>query len=119
MKNTKLNYLYRDAANYKTWNAVVFQGEITEEQIETIMSCLDSGEYFIPEQVGLPADRGGELDMEYDHCWFELDSSSFDTTEAPPTIDMTIEELVSAFQKAKNKWDDINYPKELYGEPSR
>ena len=42
--NTKIEYLYRDADNYKVWNTCVVCGEITEQQKETIINSLDGGE---------------------------------------------------------------------------
>ena len=105
MKNTQIDYLYRDACNYKNWNTVVIKGEITKEQIETIMDCLDEREFFIPSQVGLPEARFDEW-TEDDHCWFELGEGSFEITERNATENITVEELVSNFMKMKNKWDD-------------
>lgn len=52
--NTKIHYLYRDADNYKVHNSCVIKGVLTPEQINVILSCCDAGEYFIPNQVGLP-----------------------------------------------------------------
>ena len=37
--NTKLNYLYRDADNYKMPNSCVVIGEISEAQIAEVISC--------------------------------------------------------------------------------
>lgn len=105
MVNTKINYLYRDASNYKQHNEVVIAGKITEQQISTIVSCLSDGEYFIPKQVGLPETRFSEW-TEDDHCWFELSRYSFENTDRIPTIGITIEELISNFEKAKDNWDD-------------
>lgn len=68
--NTKLNYLYRDADNYKMPNSCVVIGEISEAQIAEVISCLDCGEYFIPQQVGLPEKRFDRFDEEVDQCWF-------------------------------------------------
>lgn len=50
-KNTRISYLYRDASNYKRPNEVIVQGTFTSKQIDTIISCLDEGEYFIPDQI--------------------------------------------------------------------
>lgn len=50
--NTKICYLYRDADNYKVHNECVIQGELSKEQIQSILDCCDMGEYFIPRQVG-------------------------------------------------------------------
>ena len=87
--NTRINYLYRDADNYKMHNSCVVSGEITEAQAIEIMSCLDSGEYFIPRQVGLPEKRFDRLDEETDHCWFELDADGFEVTGYPANVDVT------------------------------
>lgn len=67
--NTKIEYLYRDASNWKRWNTVIVKGVITTEQVGVIMDCLHDGEYFIPQQIGLPEVRF-ETQNEDDHCWF-------------------------------------------------
>ena len=59
--NTKIKYMYRDADNYKDFTTVVVSGKITKEQIERIMAKLEDGENFIPEQLGLPANRLNNL----------------------------------------------------------
>ena len=105
MKNTQIDYLYRDACNYKNRNIVVVKGEITKKQIETIIDCLVGGELFIPSQVGLSEARFDKW-TEDDHCWFELDEDGFEITELKATENITVEELVSNFIRMKNKWDD-------------
>ena len=50
--NTRINYMYRDASNYKVQNDVIVPGIVSDEQISEIISCLDSGEFFIPSKVG-------------------------------------------------------------------
>lgn len=102
--NTQINYLYRDADNYKVWNSCVVLGTISEAQVAEIISCLDSGEYFIPRQVGLPEKRFEKLDPEADHCCFELSADGFEATEDVSNIDMTVEQLLEMFRKAKNNW---------------
>lgn len=109
MKNTKINYLYRDAWNYKQLNTVIINGEITKEQIETIISYLNEGEYFIPSQVGLPEKRFDKISVS-DHCWFELEADDFIITEESVTIDMTVEKLVMAFKQVNHKWNDTGFP---------
>ena len=105
MENTKIYYLYRDASNYKKGNEAIVEGAITQEQIDTIMDCLDEGEYFIPKQVGLPEVRFDKI-TEDDHCWFELDKYGFTATDEEPTVRMTIDELVEKFKAASGNWDD-------------
>lgn len=105
--NTKISYLYRDASNYKAYNEVIIKGKISPGQINQIMECLDDGEYFIPCQIGFPESRIGEVDPEVDHCWFELERSSFECTSEPETIEMTADELVQAFKEASGNWDEF------------
>lgn len=104
--NTQINYLYRDADNYKILNTCIIAGVIDAEQIAKIMECLDDGEYFIPRQVGLPERRFDKIDPQSDHCWFELSSNSFELTDRPSDFNLTAKELVENFQKAKDHWDD-------------
>ena len=59
--DTKICYLYRDAGNYKVHNECVIQGELSKEQIQSILDCCDMGEYFIPRQVGMP--KGDSMSM--------------------------------------------------------
>lgn len=105
--NTRISYLYRDASNYKAYNEVIIKGKISPGQINQIMECLDDGEYFIPCQIGFPEIRIGEVDPEVDHCWFELERSSFECTSEPETIEMTADELVQAFKEASGNWDEF------------
>lgn len=73
MANTEVEYLYRDASNYKQRRRVVFNGEATPEEIEAIKANLDGDEHFIPSQVGLDTLYGemGEPSDD-DHPWHEL-----------------------------------------------
>ena len=105
MQNTKIGYLYRDASNYKKWNEVVVKGNISPEQINTIVDCLDGELHFIPRQVGLPEERFDEM-TEDDHAWFELERESFEPTGHAATEDISVSELVKNFIKAKNNWDE-------------
>lgn len=102
--NTRIDYLYRDASNYKQPNTAIVSGAISEEQRRTIMDCLDEEEYFIPHLVGLPEIRFDSYSMMDDHRWFELQDSAFSDTEESPTVEISAEELVKAFQSRKDRW---------------
>ena len=102
--NTRINYLYRDADNYKMPQCCILSGGLTYEKEKEILNCLESGEYFIPRQVGLPEKRFDRYDPAVDHCWFEWDG--FCLTEAPSTIALSVEELLNNFRAAKGNWDD-------------
>ena len=100
--NTIVNYLYRDAANNKKYNQVVLEGTLSNEQIKDICSKLESGEYFIPGQVGLPETRFGEW-TDDDHVFFELGKDSFEETDDEDTY-MTAQEFYNNFM-AVDGWD--------------
>ena len=109
MANTKIEYLYRDASNYKQQNIVILAGELSPAEVRTILNNRSDGEYFIPAQVGLPEKRFDEV-TEDDHCWFELSEYSFAMTPEEPTVKITTKELVEKFKKiGPYGWDDIGY----------
>lgn len=105
--NTKISYMYRDGDNYKFHYEGIVSGEISKEQVKTIISCLQDGECFIPALVGLPCDyaAGYDYDEQSDHPFCELSEDGFTPTEAKVTVDKTVDELVAAFQKASGRWN--------------
>mgnify|MGYP003366824379 CR=1 FL=1 len=107
-KNTRISYLYRDAANYKKHNEVIIPGTFTEEQIHTIIDCLQGGEHFIPSEVNLPEIRFGDR-TEADHPWFELSKDGFEETEAKANCYISPEDLVKLFLERKKAWQDEFY----------
>lgn len=48
-------YLYRDASNYKAWGAIILSGAPSQNDIEIFRASLESGVYFVAEQVDIPA----------------------------------------------------------------
>ena len=48
-------YLYRDASNYKAWGKILLSGTPSQNDIVALRTRLESGEYFVAEQVGIPA----------------------------------------------------------------
>ena len=97
--NTKINYLYRDAGNYKVFQSQVLSGEITEEQKNTILThCFPGDYFFIPSRVGLSETRFDSWSVD-DLDWFELEG--FELTEEEPDCDITVSELTENFLKAK------------------
>ena len=70
-------YLYRDAGNFKAWGQLLLEGTLTEAQVAEIRSRFDGGEYFIAEQIGIPAlyqELWAYSDgpTESDHVWHEF-----------------------------------------------
>lgn len=123
MQNTKIEYLYRDASNYKQWNEAVLAGEFTKDDIDKIRDVMD-GEFFCPEQVGLPLVRPDDSYTEDDHCWSELDpEGGISLTDEAPTVDLTWRQLVENFCKVKETgWRPEEYepvPEEIEEEMER
>lgn len=104
----KIEYLYRDAGNYKQWNTAYTKGYLTEYEIRELIESLDFGEYFIPEMVGLPEVKFDSIDPELDHMWFELNKNDI-TYEKPQDqrVAYTSKELLARFKEASRKgWYD-------------
>lgn len=106
-QNTRIDYLYRDASNYKKPNMAIVSGSMSGEQQQMILDCLDEGENFIPHLVRLPEIRFDSYSMEDDHPWFELQEGAFSETTEPPTVAISAEELVKAFQARKGRWKQV------------
>lgn len=109
--NTKIGFLYRDAGNYKQWNAPIVAGEFTEEDRRYIKDLLNEpdGGNFVPEQLGLSLLRPGEIN-EDDHPWGELDVDNLELTDETPTEEVTWADVMAGFRQAeKTGWQDWKY----------
>lgn len=74
--NICMEYLYRDAGNYKSWGAVVVANAPdpmppTEAEAVARASLID-GNWFVAASAGVPDLRAAEWDDELDHDWHEL-----------------------------------------------
>lgn len=104
-RNTRIDFLYRDASNYKVPNTCVIEGVLSKEDIKVIIRHLydtnvEAGEgWFIPSMVGLDGERFSD-ETEDDHPFFELSRDSFSITEDAPDTAVTAEGLVHAFLDA-------------------
>ena len=85
--NTKIAYMYRDGSNYKQCDEVVFEGEITEVELRTILDNRDEGQFFIPSQVGMEdlQPRMLSYPSDADHVWHELNREDITLTSDAPT----------------------------------
>lgn len=85
MPNTKLEYMYRDADNYKVWRQVVLEGEISAEDMRKIGENLYDGEFFVPSAVGLDDLQSelGDWDWQSDHPFHTIES--IHSTDEPPS----------------------------------
>ena len=101
--NTRLGYLYRDAANWKKWTEAVVAGRPTEEELAMIMDSLDDGENFVPSKIGLPENRFDTVNPD-DGPWFEINTESFVPTAAEPDLAIDVHEIARRFAAAKGHW---------------
>ncbi len=95
--NIKLTYLYRDGANYKQFNEVVFcnpEKILLEEVEETIIASLIDGTWFVADNWSLPNMFFKEYmwNNEVDHNWHEFECVK--ETEMLPTEEMAINKFL-------------------------
>ena len=98
---TKIEYLYRDAGNWKQYNEFIVSGALA---LSDLKPYLHDGEFFIPGELGLDNLFPVPFD-EDDHPWHEI--LVITETSEPPTVSFDSKELISRSQKAaKNKWHE-------------
>ncbi len=107
-----MEYMYRDANNFKAFGELLLTGNITDSNIIEIKSLLDSGEYFIAEQVGIPAlysqlwkySNGQTI---ADHAYHEFIGIRSATNEEAASLKEwgDIATLISKFQHVRQDWD--------------
>jgi len=106
-----LEYLYRDASNYKACGALLLSGYPTQDEIAALRACLESGEYFVAEQVGIPAVyeelwelSGGPTDDDHAlHEFGEIRVASVEEKNVLPLFG-SFSNLLATFQSVK-VWD--------------
>ena len=100
--NTRISYIYRDGNNYKQGIELVVPGEIDKD---FILDCCDEGEFFIPDQVGLPELQGQMINFpnDADHVWHELED--IELTDDAADTEIAAEDIERRFEEAKGNWD--------------
>ena len=108
----RMEYMYRDADNYKAYGVLYLTGRFETKYERTIVDCLESGELFVAEQVNIPT-LYSQL-WEYsngptmaDHAYHEFLSLSLTDHKIDKDITIwgTIDNLVKSFLIAKGNWD--------------
>lgn len=104
-------YMYRDGSNYKAWGSLLLSGKPTHEYVTALKECLESGDYFVAEQVGIPPVykelwdlSGGPTDD--DHALHEFVAIREATDEERKSMPLfgELSHLLKTFQ-AVSKWD--------------
>lgn len=108
--NTRVVYMYRDGSNYKQYDTVVFDGEITAVELAVLVAnTLQTDDYesytgsFLPEQVGLShlVELWGNA-YEDDHPWHEMQEVELTPWQA--TTERSIHDFVAQFDGIV--WDE-------------
>ena len=104
------NYLYCDASNYKAFGSVWLTGTLTGGERAELIRHLESGEFFVAEQIGVPplystlfGNGGGPT--EDDHAWhmFE-DFCEKDELAENAEVWGEASSLLTAFRAARENW---------------
>ena len=100
-------YKYRDGANYKQYNEIVFSNPLKREvkEIEIrIKEKLIDGLWFVADKWDIPNQFFKEYiwDNEIDHNWHEFDGIK--ETEEEVTEKNTIEDFILAIKKTILPW---------------
>ena len=96
--NLKFAYLYRDGANYKNFNEVIFSNpsEKSAKEVGVIMKkALIDEAWFVAKDWNLPDLHFKEYpwDLEIDHDWHEFDL--IEETSEPVTENISIEDFLN------------------------
>ena len=105
MPNLKLNYLYRDYANYKNWGEAIFSNpdNLSLEHIDaTLRANLMDGEWFYASRWGLKDLHFDKYDDEDDHPYHTYDG--VELTEEAVTEAVSITEFLERVIKRGNSY---------------
>jgi len=72
-------YCYRDASNYKAFGCLLLNGVASEVEIKLLRSRLESGEFFIAEQLATPPLYAELWELSHgptgdDHVWHTFEN---------------------------------------------
>lgn len=108
--NTRYNYLYRDASNYKYWGSVIFadsEGMSMQERETRVRALLMIDGTFMAHQLQIPElfSFGAGRASDSDHCLHEFDSLEQTAEEANDTLHRTFSQFLSSIKIAsQNGW---------------
>ncbi len=98
--NIRLEYLYRDAGNYKKWGEVIFSNSekmpidgLRSKFLTTLIQRM----YFSSKELQVPDLRFDDYLLDLDHDWHEF--SDFSETDEPPT-DVLERSILQFIQKS-------------------
>lgn len=102
--NIRMEYLYRDAGNYKNWGEVVFANPSCAQvsDVEKLVTAeLFERQYFWAKSVGLPDLHFPDFNVELDHDWHEFHAFA-ETEEMPDDAQgRNIEQLIECLRSQR------------------
>lgn len=112
---TSFDYMYRDAGNFKSYGFILLLGRFSKSDASQITETMESGEFFIAEQIGIPPlydtlFRLSDGMIASDHTWHSFIAMRHIkcSTMIGPFWG-TVEDLVRAFVSV-SVWDDTFSP---------
>ena len=110
-------YFYRDGGNWKTFGRVLLSG-YRRDADSSLRTCLEWGNQFVAEQVGIPAlhvahfrscgDGPSHLDHAF-HEFLRLRPATPEEIAALPA-GVPLQDLVGRFQATAGRWDVTKSP---------
>jgi len=100
MPNIKFSYLYRDGANYKNYNSIIFDNPdniVLSELENLIRSKLIDGTWFYVNEWKLPDLHFKAWDDGIDHAWHEFESVEY--TDEQINIPCKLDEFIAIIEK--------------------
>ncbi|MCB9113308.1 MAG: hypothetical protein H6634_18845 [Anaerolineales bacterium] len=114
MKNVKFVYLYRDGANYKSWNDVIFTNpdHLTSEEIqEKLLSAFLPDKLFIAHQIFVPEQflfLAGEF-TQFDHCYHEFHAIEIVEEESTDSLNRSIKDFLKDVEQiSRQGWKEFD-----------
>lgn len=96
--NTKIHYIYRDAANYKLSCDEIVSGSVSEKKLDSILEDYPVDEFY-PANIGFKAPTFvTEGYKPYPDDLGSHEIVDFEITSESPTVEMTIEEFIAAIE---------------------
>jgi hypothetical protein len=99
--NIRMEYLYRDAGNYKNWGEVVLSNptNLPLQRVEKMLiDALFEGLYFIADSAGLPDLHFTECNAALDHDWYEWHGLAETKEPVSDSDGRSIEQLIEGRQ---------------------
>jgi hypothetical protein len=107
-----LEYMYRDAANWKTFGLLLMRGNC--EAMQTVLEgCLEWGKQFVAEQIDVPTlhkkhfAEYGEGPSDLDHAFHEFVRlrPATEQEQADIRVHCDLQDFVARMRKSAGHWD--------------